>query len=69
MAMASLPLWRQLEDESGVALLDCVGALDHGPLERIEAVAAAMRAAGARHEVMSGAAAEERVPGCGSRRR
>ncbi len=63
MAMAALPLWRELEDEAGVGLLDCVGALDHGPAERIEAVSAAMRVAGARHEVMSGPAAEERVPG------
>jgi sarcosine oxidase len=63
MAMAALPLWRELEDDAGVALLDCVGALDHGPADRIAEISAAMRAAGARHEVLPGPTAEERVPG------
>jgi len=29
MAQASLPLWRELEDDAGEPLLDTTGSLDH----------------------------------------
>lgn len=34
MLAEALPLWRELEDESGSTLLDLVGVANHGPSER-----------------------------------
>ncbi|MBA2282262.1 MAG: FAD-dependent oxidoreductase, partial [Acidimicrobiia bacterium] len=62
LAQAALPLWRELEAEAGRTLLEVTGAVDHGDLAAIEATAEALRACGARHEVLTPAAAAERWP-------
>ena len=43
LAQLALPLWRELEDDAGVPLLDTTGGLDHGDPAVIEAVEAALR--------------------------
>ena len=43
----ALPLWRELEDDAGVPLLDTTGGLDHGDPAVIEAVEAALGSRGA----------------------
>lgn len=63
LAQAALPLWRELEDDAGVPLLDVTGGIDHGDPVAVEAVADAMAASGATHELLPSAAAEERWPG------
>jgi len=63
MAQQALPLWRELEDDAGMTLLETTGAVDHGDPESIEAVAAALRACEAPHEVMPADAARERFRG------
>jgi len=62
MAQESLPLWRELEADTGQTLLDTTGAIDHGDPRLVEAVAGALRACGAVHEVLSAAEARERWP-------
>src|SRR3954465_2614515 len=62
MAQAALPLWRELEDDAGEALLDITGAIDHGTPESIEAVTAALSTCGARFERLAPAEAGERWP-------
>ena len=42
MAQAALPLWRELEAESGRTLLEITGAVDHGDLSSVGATAAAL---------------------------
>jgi sarcosine oxidase len=61
MAMEALPLWRRLEREAGQEVLRTLGGLDVGP--GIEANAAALRACGARAEVVEGTEAMRRFPG------
>src|SRR6187455_907153 len=39
MAQASLPLWRELEDECGEVLVDQCGAVDHGPAAAVDRIA------------------------------
>jgi sarcosine oxidase len=63
MALAALPLWRELEADCGEVLLEQIGALDHGPPEPLAAIAAALTAAGAAHEVLTPDAVTERWPG------
>lgn len=61
MAMESLPLWRELEDETGTDLLTITGGLDLGAAlmdDHIEALGAA----GAAFEVLDAAAVGERFP-------
>lgn len=62
MAQAALPLWRELEDDAGEALLDTTGALDHGDAASIAAVEAAMRSCDAPVERLTPHAAAERWP-------
>jgi sarcosine oxidase len=62
LAQAALPLWRELEDESGCTLLEVTGGVDHGDPRSVAAIAAALAASGARHDVLSAAAARERWP-------
>src|SRR5882672_7296132 len=50
MAQASLPLWRELEDDAGEPLLDTTGAVDHGNANSIDLVATAMSACDAPFE-------------------
>lgn len=63
LAQAALPLWRELEDEAGVALVEVLGGIDHGDPVVVEAVAAALEGAGATCERLPAAEAEERWPG------
>jgi sarcosine oxidase len=63
LAQLALPLWRELEDDAGVPLLDTTGGLDHGDPAVIEAVEAALAARGAASERLSPGAAHERWPG------
>ena len=61
MAMQTLPLWRELERESGRALLTVTGGLDRG--EHITAHAAALQACGAQYELVHGDEAGKRLSG------
>ena len=60
LAMDALPMWRELEDESGRALLSVTGQLSFG--ESLDLLRAAMSAAGAPFEDLDSAKAERRVP-------
>ena len=62
MAQAALPLWRELEAESGRTLVEITGAVDHGDPASIEATAAALAECGAAHELLPVAEAERRWP-------
>jgi sarcosine oxidase len=63
MVHAALPLWRELEDESGEVLVEITGAVDHGHEDEIAAVADALERAGVEHERLSPDHAEARWPG------
>lgn len=63
LARATLPLWNELEDVSGVALRSRVGELDHGEPTDIHAIAANLAAVGLAHEVLSPADVAARWPG------
>lgn len=65
MAMEALPLWREAEAASGQRLLTVVGGFDVGPVERLEAHAAALGAGGATFEMLTGADLMERFPSVG----
>jgi sarcosine oxidase len=59
LVLEALPLWRELEEESGEELLQPGGTLDlRPPRENVEALAEA----GARHEVLEAAEIERRWP-------
>ena len=62
MAQAALPLWRELEAESGRTLLEITGAVDHGDPASVEATAAALAECAAAHELLSVDEAERRWP-------
>ena len=47
MAQAALPLWRELEQDSGEVLLETTGGLDIGDEEDVSPIEAALAAAGA----------------------
>ncbi|MEX2238734.1 MAG: N-methyl-L-tryptophan oxidase [Dehalococcoidia bacterium] len=61
MAQESLPLWRELERESGETLLTITGGLDRGP--HIAENAAALSSCGASYEIHKGAAINQRFAG------
>jgi sarcosine oxidase len=63
MAQLALPLWRELEDESGADLLDTTGGLDHGDPVGVQSIAEALEQLGAPFEFLPPAAASERWPG------
>jgi sarcosine oxidase len=63
LALAALPSWRVLEDESGEALLDQCGQIDHGTPSALAEVVAALGAHGRPFEALTRAAADERWPG------
>lgn len=62
MAAAALPLWRELEADSGRTLLELTGGIDHGPAATVEGLAAALSAEAIDHEVLTPEAAGERWP-------
>lgn len=66
LAQRAHALWRALEDDVGAALLTQTGGIDHGPLERVQPIAAALEAAGVRADELSPAEAAERWSGCAS---
>lgn len=63
MLAEALPLWRELEAESGTALLDLVGVANHGPRGGFDEVHAALAAAGIAAEFVAIEEAGERWPG------
>jgi len=62
LAQRALPLWRELEDDAGVPLLDTTGGVDHGDVGMIDAVEAALATCGAARERLTPEAAHERWP-------
>ncbi|MDQ1373624.1 MAG: sarcosine oxidase [Actinomycetota bacterium] len=63
MAMLALPLWRELEADTGATLLETTGGIDHGDDIGVQAVAEALDNQGAAYEFLTAAAAAERWPG------
>jgi monomeric sarcosine oxidase len=61
MAQEALPLWRELEHESGGSLLTPTGGIDAGPA--VPQHAAALESCGARFELLQGAEVNSRFPG------
>jgi sarcosine oxidase len=60
MAQEALPLWRDLEEEAGEAILTTTGGLDVG--DGAVANAVALEVCGVHHERMTATEAEERFP-------
>ena len=63
LAARALPLWRQVEQESGRAVLSLTGAVDHGPVAATEALHQTLGAAGHASRTLTPAEAQERWPG------
>ncbi|MDQ0892968.1 FAD-dependent oxidoreductase [Agromyces ramosus] len=63
MLVEALPLWRELEAESGAALLDLVGVANHGPRGAFDGVRAALAEAGIPAVFLGVDEAGERWPG------
>lgn len=63
LAQHSLPLWQELESDSGTVLLEQNGQLDHGSPEAIEEIIASLRAHHLAVDVLTPEAAHERWPG------
>jgi sarcosine oxidase len=63
LALHAIDGWRELEEDAGETLLHPVGAIDAGYDDELEAVAAAYRGCGVRHEWLEAGAARERWPG------
>jgi sarcosine oxidase len=63
MLVEALPLWRELEAESGSSLLELVGVANHGPARQFDAVHAALAAAGIPAEFLPVEEAGRRWPG------
>ncbi len=63
LAREALPLWRELEDDSGRRLLDVTGGVDHGSPAVVGELAAVLGTAGVAAEPLSPEAAAERWPG------
>jgi sarcosine oxidase len=62
MAMDALPLWRELEEESGRTILTFTGGYDFGPQERLDANAGALATREASFERIDGAELVRRFP-------
>ena len=63
LARAALGAWRELEADVGQTLVECTGGVDHGDTTTIRALAAALDASAAPHELLSPEAASRRWPG------
>jgi sarcosine oxidase len=63
LAREAFGLWRALEEESGTALLDVTGGVDHGDLRLVADVASALGGADVPFSVLSPAEAARRWPG------
>jgi sarcosine oxidase len=62
MAQLALPLWRELEEETGTTLLETTGGFDHGDPTGLQLVAEALDTQGAPFEFLTPGAAAERWP-------
>jgi sarcosine oxidase len=63
LARQALDLWREVEDDAGARLVDITGGLDHGDPDEVDAVAAALLAAGRSVERLDAGDAQARWPG------
>ncbi len=63
LAQRSLRLWRELEAERSVSLIELTGGVDHGDTRSVRAIHDALTAAGAHAELLSPDAATERFDG------
>ena len=63
VTIAAREVWRRLERSSGRRILDATGAVDHGDPAALDAIAAAMGAAGLDLHELSEAEAARRWPG------
>ena len=63
MAKVALDLWREVEDDAGVPLLETTGGLDHGDDVGVQAVAEALDREDVAFEFLVADAAAERWPG------
>ena len=67
LAARALPLWRQVEYESGQAVLTLTGAVDHGPARRPRRCTPTLRKAGHPSQVLrTGRGGSSAGPACGS---
>jgi sarcosine oxidase len=62
MAMEALPLWRELEEESGHSILAVTGGYDFGPREQLDANARALASCGAAVDMIDGQEVGRRFP-------
>jgi sarcosine oxidase len=62
LAQQALPLWRELEHESGADLLSITGGIDVGDGSYLDACAAALRSCGARADEVPATELRERFP-------
>jgi sarcosine oxidase len=63
LAVEALPLWRQLEAETGASLLTITGGIDHGDPRRTEELAVSLAAHGIAHSWLGPHEAAQRWPG------
>ena len=63
LARAALPLWRELEAESGERVLELTGGVDHGSQEQLVAIRRALREVGEPAELVPPGEVERRWPG------
>ena len=63
LAIAALPLWHELEADSGEHLLEQNGQLDHGDTDAVNEIITSLDRFGLTADVMTAAQAQERWPG------
>ena len=63
MVQQALPLWHDLEDDTGVGLLERTGGLDHGTPGLVAPIVDALRLCGVEHHVLTPQGAADRWPG------
>ncbi|MEU4242626.1 FAD-dependent oxidoreductase [Actinoplanes sp. NPDC026619] len=63
LAQRALPLWRDLEEASGTAVLDITGGVDHGNQAVLAALSEALEAAGAPGKWLAAEEAADQWPG------
>ncbi len=63
LAVETLPLWRELEAESGVQLLEQIGNVDHGVERSIREIAESLEHLNRPYQLLNRDQAEERWPG------
>ncbi len=63
LAQRSFELWRELEGERSVTLIELTGGVDHGDVRSVRAVHDSLRSAGAHAEFLTPDTATSRFPG------